>query len=135
MADFSSRTIQPREWALIAPEFHANEFRNPDNMGYEFMLWLKALRRKVGQPLTVSSDYRSPERNENAGGASKSAHMDIPCNAVDFSGVGMSSARRMTLVRAALDMGCTRLGIYANGSVHVDRGDEGRASGVLWVKV
>lgn len=131
---FSARTMRPADWTMLR-HFAPHEFNHPDAMGYEFLRWLDDLRDRLGQSLTVSSDHRPPERNAAAGGAATSAHLDTPCNAVDLSAHGMTSAKRFAIVRLAMEMGCRRIGIYANGSVHLDRGEDGRAADVLWVKV
>jgi len=135
---FSSRKMTAPDWSLVAPQFTPKDFNHPEKMGYEFMLWLHKVRLKAGVPMYPSSDYRDPARNAAAGGATKSAHMDDPCDAVDLAGkvpgVPMSGKERLAIVQAALEMGCTRIGVYANGSVHLDRTEDRRPSS-LWVKV
>lgn len=135
---FSTRTMTAADWAEVAPEFTPSEFNAPEKMGYEFLSWLVQVRRKAGVPMHPSSDYRDPARNANAGGASKSAHMDTPCDAADFAGekpgAPMPGKHRLAIVKAALELGCTRLGVYQNGSVHLDRTEDRRPSS-LWVKV
>lgn len=131
---FSTRTMQPADWAGLR-HFRPGDFKAPERMGYEFVRWLDDLRATLGWPLLVSSDYRSPERNAAAGGAFASAHMDTPCDAVDLSARCFpTSARRLELVIAAITLGCRRIGIYENGSVHLDRTEDRRPRG-LWTKV
>lgn len=130
---FSSRTMQAADWAKVAPEFKPSEFDYPDLMGYEFMLWLHKLRIKAGFALHISSDHRKSDHNSTVGGASKSAHMDVPCDAVDIH--KLTSVSRFKLVRVAIELGCQRIGVYENGSVHLDRTESVRPSPVLWVKV
>lgn len=136
---FSTRTMQAADWKRLQ-YFTAREFRYPEAMGYEFLVWLDHLRGKLGSPLKISSDHRPPERNAAAGGASDSAHMDVPCNAVDISAASLPSKVRYRLVQLAMDLGCRRIGVYANGSVHLDRGETKpngttRPAPVLWEKV
>lgn len=135
---FSTRTMRAEDWSEMAPEFTPQEFDHPEKMGYEFLRWLKDVRQKAGVPMHPSSDYRDPAHNATAGGASKSAHMDTPCDACDFAGekkgVPMPGKHRLAIVRAALALGCVRLGVYENGSIHLDRTEDRRPSS-LWVKV
>lgn len=131
--NFSTRTMKPEDWAKVHPEFKPHEFDHPDKMGYEFMLWLHKLRLRLGFSLSVSSDHRTPEHNSSAGGAKKSAHMDVPCDAVDIH--KLTSHTRYKLVQGAMAMSCQRIGVYENGSVHLDRTEDERPSPALWVKV
>lgn len=134
---FSTRTMRPEDWAEVK-HFGPDEFNYPDRLGYEFVHWLDTVRAHAGVPFHPSSDYRDPARNASAGGASKSAHMDTPCDAIDLAGatpgVPMPSAHRLAIVQAALHLGCRRIGIYANGSVHLDRTEDRRPK-ALWVTV
>lgn len=132
---FSTRCMRAEDWSKVAPEFTPQEFNHPEKMGYEFMLWLHQVRLKLGMSLRPSSDYRDDGANENAGGASKSAHMDTPCDAIDFSAKDMTAVKRFKLVEVAMKLGCQRIGIYENGSVHLDRTEDKRPSPVIWVKV
>jgi|GEM_PF-5712470 len=130
---FSTRTMQPGDWAAVAPEFYAREFNHPDEMGFEFLLWLRDLRRAVGFPLLLSSDHRPPARNETVGGAKLSAHLDTPCDAVDIR--QLTAAHRFTLIFEARAMGCRRFGVYGNKSVHIDRAGDPKGQDVIWVTV
>jgi uncharacterized protein YcbK (DUF882 family) len=136
---FSTRTMTAADWAA-SKHFKASEFRNPDKMGAEFIQWLNAVREQAGVPMRITSDYRSPDRNLAVGGAQASSHCDTPCNAVD---IGQRIApddpngnlARFKIVQAALALGCTRIGIYANGSVHLDRTEQVRPADRLWFVV
>lgn len=133
---FSTRTMKPGDWQAIK-NFKPSEFKNPEKMGYEFMIWLDKLRVKAGVPMTITSSYRSPAYNKSVGGANNSAHTDTPCNAVD---IGMRprpddpnwNFTRWQIVMAARDMGCKRIGSYANGSLHLDRTEEKRPAPRMW---
>jgi hypothetical protein len=124
------------DWTLIR-HFKPIEFKNPEKMGYEFMLWLERLRVIAGVPFVITSSYRSPEYNRSVGGASDSAHTDVPCNAVD---IGMRSRKddpnwnytRFQIVAHAIASGCLRIGSYANGSLHLDRTEHERPSPRMW---
>lgn len=136
---FSTRTMRPSDWAEIK-HFKSTEFREPDKMGYEFMLWLDALRGKVAMPMTITSSYRSHAYNKSVGGASDSAHTGVPCEAID---IGMRprsddpnwNRTRFAIIRAAIEMGCRRIGTYANGSLHLDRSEDKRPADRMWVVV
>lgn len=134
---FSTRTMTPADWAECT-HFDATEFRHPGKLGFEFVRWLEEVRARAGVPMHPSSDYRDPGHNARAGGATKSAHMDVPCDACDFAGAvpgkPMPGAHRLAIVRAAIELGCSRVGVYENGSVHLDRTEDRRPSS-LWVKV
>lgn len=136
---FSTRCMRPEDWRLSA-HFQASEFSAPDHMGYEFVLWLNAVRDKAGVPMTITSSYRTPAHNVAVGGAEDSAHCDIPCNAVD---IGMRpraddshwNYSRYQIITAAMALGCTRIGIYRDGSLHLDRSEDIRPSPRCWIQV
>lgn len=134
---FSSRRIRPDEWPKLAPYFTRGEFNHPDEMGFEFMFWLRDLRERVGFPLHPRSDHRPPARNAAAGGASQSAHLDAPCDAIDFgrspTGLALTSAQRFQLIFTAREMGCRRFGVYENKAVHLDRAGGDKPQDVMWV--
>src|SRR5690606_22552706 len=74
-------------WDVIAPRdgvggFTPAEFRYPWKMDARFLLLLYLMRLYAGVPFRISSDHRPPERNQAVGGASSSAHMEVPCTAV-----------------------------------------------------
>lgn len=82
---------------------------------------LTGLESAYGQPLNVTSGYRSPEHNAAVGGAKGSQHMHG--NAVDIDVSGMSTDERRTLIELAKAQGFTGVGIYDN-SLHFDTGAE-----------
>lgn len=133
---FSSRAMNPADWDKIK-HFKPEDFKAPFKMGYEFMLWLDKVRDKAGVPMVITSSYRSPEYNKQVGGAQDSAHTDVPCNSVD---IGMRprsddpnwNYSRWQIVMAARDLGCQRIGSYANGSLHLDRTEHARPAPRMW---
>jgi uncharacterized protein YcbK (DUF882 family) len=133
---FSTRTMQPEDWSQVK-HFTPDEFAHPDKMGYEFLVWLDAVRERADVPMTITSSYRAPAHNRRVGGASDSAHKDIPCNAVD---IGMRprpddpnwNLTRFRIIEAAMALGCQRVGTYANGSIHLDRTEDQRPAPRMW---
>lgn len=133
---FSSRTMRDVDWSTIK-HFSRGEFREPHKMGVEFMLWLDELRELAGVPMTISSSYRSPAYNRQVGGAPDSAHTDVPCNAVDIRENPRPddpnwNLSRWAIVTAAIELGCQRIGTYANGSLHLDRTEDVRPAPRMW---
>ena len=97
---------------------------------------LQVLRDACGKPISVMSGYRSPERNENVGGAKKSQHMEA--NACDIKIKDMKPEDAAKLVEKLIAEGkmCQGgLGIYprstaAEGWIHYDtRGVKARWNG------
>lgn len=135
---FSSRALGPADW-LKLHHFGPADFTHPDKMGLEFVEWLDSVRTLAGVPMIVSSDWRSATHNADVGGAADSAHLDTPCNAADFRGPHTPdpadphwNRARFKIVSAALALGCKRVGVYADGSIHLDRTESTRPAGVLW---
>lgn len=136
MTAFSTRTMTAADWATIK-HFTPQEFAAPDKMGLEFMFWLDRLRVAAGVPMVITSSYRSPDHNAAVGGATDSAHIDVPCNAVD---IGERPRRddpnwnfsRYSIVSNAILLGCKRIGTYADGSLHLDMTHDRRPSPRMW---
>lgn len=136
---YSGRTMTDRDWSNLK-YFTPGEFKHPEKMGAEFMLWLDNLREVAGVPMVITSSYRSPAYNAAIGGAQDSAHSDEPCNAVD---IGRRPRKddpnwnytRYKIITAALRLGCTRIGIYKDGSLHLDRTEHERPSPRMWTMV
>jgi uncharacterized protein YcbK (DUF882 family) len=110
-------------WGEIAPELTPRDFRSPFAMDVAFLRLLSRARRRAGVPFRVISDYRDPARNEAAGGAEKSAHMECPCRAVDLQ--VRDNHERARIVLAAAEEGFLRIGVYpahedGGGSLHLD---------------
>lgn len=117
-------------WLEIAPELRPAEFRYPWDMSPAFLRRLHRARRLAGVPFRIVSDHRPPERNDAAGGASQSAHMEAPCCAVDLR--VLDNHERYQVLRALFAVGFERIGIYkptpwqiqqygkGSGSIHVD---------------
>lgn len=136
---FSTRTMTDLDWYHIK-YFMPGEFRRPGVMGFEFIQWLDQVREQAGVPMHITSSSRNDAENTAAGGATNSAHEDVPCNAVDI-GKRPSTAdpnwnhARFRIIRAALELGCTRIGMYPGGSLHLDRSEDRRPAPRLWIAV
>lgn len=133
---YSSRTMTDADWISIK-HFTKGEFRHPNKMGFEFMKWLDALRRLAGVPIHITSSHRTPAENAAVGGAVDSAHVDVPCNAVD---IGMRprpddpnwNFSRWQIIKAAMATGCQRIGSYQGGSLHLDMTHDRRPAPRMW---
>lgn len=133
---FSTRTMKTKDWELIK-HFKPSEFKTPSKMGFEFMQWLDELRERAGVPIIITSSYRSPAYNKSVGGATNSAHTDVPCDAID---IGMRPRKndpnwnfsRWQIVKIAIEMGCQRIGSYSNGSLHLDMTHNKRPAPRMW---
>jgi len=141
---FSTRTMTAQDWIDLATKFGRayfapSEFKNPERMGYEFMLWLFEVRIEAGVPMVSTSGYRDPWYNKFiVKGAKNSAHTDLVCDASDFGSKGgyvLTNEYRFHIVRAAIKLGCVRIGIYKNGSLHLDRTEDRRPANRLWTVV
>lgn len=97
-----------------------------EDMDERFLNTLDALRAQAGIPLILNCAYRSVAWDKAKGRSGNSAHTrglaaDIRCN---------SSATRLKIVRAALELGICRIGI-GKTFVHVDI-DKSLAQNVIW---
>jgi uncharacterized protein YcbK (DUF882 family) len=112
--------------------FTSSEFDDPtlpgsgSNMDPAFVDILDRIRGLAGFPMRVTSGYRTPEHNTEAGGVSHSAHLRGHAADIAVS----DSASRYTLVRTALALGITRIGIGKN-IVHLDN-DPSLPQDVIW---
>ena len=136
---YSTRVMQPDDWKE-SKYFAASEFRYPDKIGYQFVMWLNAVREEAGVSMHIVSDHRPPERNAAAGGAERSAHMDVPCSAVDIGKRPTPddpnwNRARFRIIKAALKLGCQRVGMYPTGSLHLDRGEDSHPAERIWIAV
>ena len=133
---FSTRTMFAADWAAIR-YFKPSEFAVPSRMGFEFMKWLDTLRAQAGVPIIITSSYRTPAHNAAVGGASNSAHTDVPCDAVDIGERPRPddpqwNYSRWMIVSTAIMMGCKRIGTYADGSLHLDMSHDRRPAPRMW---
>lgn len=141
----STRRILPADWANVK-HFTPADFRRPDLMGYEFVMLLDQLRLRVGFPIVITSDARTREHNIAVGGAADSAHVIDEadptdcCEAVDIGKRPRAedpnwNYSRWAIVATAIAMGFVRIGIYPNGSLHIDKTEYRRAYPRIWIQV
>ena len=136
---FSSRAMRAADWLEIK-HFKPIEFHHPEKMGYEFVKWVDELRAEAGVPIVITSDSRTPANNKAVGGASDSAHVDVPCNSID---IGMRPRKddpnwnysRFQIISTAIRKGCRRIGTYKDGSLHLDRTEDVRPAPRIWTVV
>ena len=118
-------------WAGIR-HFRPREFDSPDgpgsgmSMSRELVALLDELRKKVGRPININSGYRTRAHNGKVGGKRTSAH--LKGRAVDIA--VRSSRKRMQIIRAALELGFTRVGV-GKAFVHLDV-DDTKPQDVCW---
>ena len=84
------------------------------------------LREKCGFPLVINCAYRSREWDISKGRSGNSAHtkgkaVDIRCD---------SSTNRYYIIKLALELGITRIGIGSN-FIHLDN-DDSLTQNVIW---
>jgi hypothetical protein len=90
---------------------------------------LQSLRDALGQPMLVTSAYRSPAHNRNVGGARASKHME----AIAFD-IRMDNFDPHEFEAAARDAGFLGFGYYPkSGFMHIDTGPA-RSWGTHWPK-
>lgn len=85
------------------------------DMHPETMAKADAARRSSGIPWVITSAYRSVEHDQKKGRSGKGAHPKG--RALDIR--ARNSRERYLIVKAALEVGFTRIGIH-EGFVHVD---------------
>jgi zinc D-Ala-D-Ala carboxypeptidase len=110
------------DWSQY-PNFSKSEFRcketGENGMQPEFMALLQQLRNRYGKPMLISSGYRSPRHSIEARKAQAGTHAQgIACD------VAVSGADAQLLVKLALDLGFTGIGVSqkAGGArfIHLD---------------
>lgn len=95
------------------------------------------MRRAAGVPFRPTSDHRPPERNAAAGGAERSAHLDVPCRAVDLRVI--NNHERFRIIATAIRFGFNRVGcarydvdsVTGAGIIHLDASEDLPAE-VMW---
>ena len=109
--------------------FNESEFKEFDKMDRALLIMLDNLREVYGYPIKLTSTYRPPEHPIEAKKAKPGEHAYGA--AVDIACVGGEATFK--LVKAAIDVGFTRIGISRkNNFVHVGIGYEGAPPITIW---
>jgi len=109
--------------------FKEGEFDNFKKMDKDFLCLLDKARHIAQTPFKITSDYRSKKKNKAVGGSPDSAHLygyaiDLACS---------NSIARSAIIRAALSVGITRIGVGSN-FLHLDIADRyiTKPANVIW---
>jgi uncharacterized protein YcbK (DUF882 family) len=95
-----------------------------NKMDEHFLYMLDDAREYSGIPFIITSGYRCPKHNKEVGSTSnnhtKGVAADIRCN---------NSANRFIIIKALVQTGFSRIGIYPN-FIHVDSNNKPNA---IWI--
>ena len=109
--------------------FEESEFNGFEMMDEKLLSMLDSLREVYGYPIKITSDYRSPEHPIEA--AKKQPGEHAYGAAVDIESVG--GAKTFKLVKAAIGVGFTRIGISRKrGFMHLGIGYPGAPDTTIW---
>lgn len=101
---------------FTASEFKMGHVCVYDKMDKKFLEKLDVLRGLLGEPMVITSSYRSESYNKGVGGSKKSMH--LTGKAVDVSIVNYDGQTRRNLVNLAMVLGLT-VGV-SNTFIHLD---------------
>lgn len=93
-------------------------------MDPDFMMWLEKLRETCGFPFPVSSAYRCPAHNSKVSSTGENGPHTTG-KAID---IVVQGARAHILIRQAMNMGVSGLGVHQRGTgrfIHLDLITEG----------
>jgi uncharacterized protein YcbK (DUF882 family) len=109
--------------------FDKSEFSNFEMMDEKLLSMLDEMREIYGYPIKITSSYRRPEHpieaaKENPGEHAYGAAVDI---------VSDSGGKTFRLVKAAIEVGFTRIGISRKrGFIHLGIGYPGAPEKTIW---
>lgn len=112
--------------------FNYEEFDSPDVQGSgqlmdkKFLSMLDEIRELVGEPIIITSGFRTPAHNEAINGVEGSSH--TKGLAVDIA--VRNSRMRFKLLNAIQQVGINRIGI-ADDFIHIDI-DKDKDPNVIW---
>ncbi len=92
---------------------------------------LEPVRAHFGRPIRPNSGYRSPELNNEIGGAKKSQHCDAEAVDIEIPGISnydLAVWIKDNLVFDQIILECYRQGEPSSGWVHVSLKDDGKAN-------
>ena len=109
--------------------FNESEFSNFEMMDEKLLSMLDEMREIYGHPIKITSSYRSPEHPIEA--AKKQPGEHSYGAAVDI--VSDSGGKTFRLVKAAIEVGFTRIGISRKkGFIHLGIGYPGAPEKTIW---
>lgn len=109
--------------------FNESEFNEFEMMDDKILLMLDELREAYGNPIKLTSTYRSPDHPIEAAKNNPGEHAYGA--AVDIESVGGDKTFR--LVKAAIKVGFTRIGVSRKrGFIHLGIGYPGAPDTTLW---
>lgn len=109
--------------------FNKSEFNNFDMMDEKLLSMLDEMREIYGYPIKITSSYRSPEHPIEA--AKKQPGEHSYGAAVDI--VSDSGGKTFRLVKAAIEVGFTRIGISRKkGFIHLGIGYPNAPEKTIW---
>ena len=109
--------------------FNKSEFSNFEMMDEKLLSMLDKVREIYGHPIKITSSYRSPEHPIEA--AKKQPGEHSYGAAVDI--VSDSGGKTFRLVKAAIEVGFTRIGISRKrGFIHLGIGYPGAPEKTIW---
>jgi|TARA_S200000501_G_scaffold222315_1_gene208532 uncharacterized protein YcbK (DUF882 family) len=109
--------------------FNESEFNNFDMMDKKLLSMLDEMREIYGYPIKITSSYRSPEHPIEA--AKKQPGEHSYGAAVDI--VSDSGGKTFRLVKAAIEVGFTRIGISRKkGFIHLGIGYPNAPEKTIW---
>ena len=109
--------------------FSESEFSNFEMMDKKLLTMLDSLREIYGNPIKITSSYRSPDHPIEAAKDSPGEHSYGA--AVDIESVGGGITFR--LVKAAIEVGFERIGISRKkGFIHLGIGYPGAPTKTIW---
>jgi uncharacterized protein YcbK (DUF882 family) len=109
--------------------FNKSEFSNFDMMDEKLLSMLDEMREIYGYPIKITSSYRSPEHPIEA--AKKQPGEHSYGAAVDI--VSDSGGKTFRLVKAAIEVGFTRIGVSRKkGFIHLGIGYPNAPEKTIW---
>lgn len=109
--------------------FNKSEFSNFEMMDEKLLSMLDEMREIYGYPIKITSSYRSPEHPIEAAKESPGEHAYGA--AVDI--VSDSGGKTFRLVKAAIEVGFTRIGISRKrGFIHLGIGYPNAPKKTIW---
>jgi uncharacterized protein YcbK (DUF882 family) len=117
----------------LSKHFSKDEFECPCcgkcNMDEDFISKLETIRVTLGRAIYINSGFRCRKHNQKIGGSRNSPHLIGKASDLLIA----NSRERCFIIKYAMDIGITRIGIGRN-FLHLDIADEstGHSPWVMW---